>query len=73
MGQYGDMERSPQSKGVCVVTITRQRTGLLITVMARPDVENVAGQRTQAVTTIEEAVCALREFLILCALASGVE
>ena len=63
--QDRDMERSPQSKGVCVVTITQQPASLLITVTTRPNVENAAGQTVQTVTTIDEAVRALREFLIL--------
>ena len=64
------MERASRSKGVCVVTITRQPTGLLITVTTRPDVEKEAGQETRTVTTVDEAVGALREFLILFTLAN---
>ena len=58
------MERSARRKGVCVVTIMRQPTGLLIAITTRPDVEEAAGATTRAVTTIDEAVEALREFLI---------
>jgi hypothetical protein len=72
-GHDRDMERSPRSKGVCVVTITQQPASLVITVTTRPDVENMAGQGTQTVTTIDEAVGALREFLILFTLANDVQ
>jgi hypothetical protein len=58
------MERSPRRKGVCIVSITRQPTALLITLTTRPDVEKEAGQGTQTVTTIDEALDALREFLV---------
>ena len=64
MDQDRDMERSPRRKGVCVVTIMWQPTGLLITVTTRLDVEAVARETTRAATTVDEAVEALREFLL---------
>lgn len=69
----GDVEHSPRSKGVCVVTITRQPAGLVIALVARPDVENMARQKSQTVTTIDEAVDALREFLNLFTLANDLQ
>lgn len=71
--QNSGMERSAQCKGVCVVTITRQPVGLLIKISTRPDVGKQAGQGAQTVTTIDEAVSALQEFLILFSLANDVE
>lgn len=63
------MERAPRRKGVCVITIKRQPASLLITVTTRPDVEEVAGQGTEAFVSVDEAVSALREFLVLFTLA----
>jgi hypothetical protein len=58
------MWHSPQRTAVCVVRAERQETGLLITLVINPDIEEISAQRSLRVADIDAALDAVRQFLV---------
>jgi hypothetical protein len=57
------MRHQPSRIGVCVIRVETQRSGVLITLRENPDVEQVSTERAIAVTDVDAAVEAVRDFL----------
>ena len=58
------MHHEPARTGVCVIRITIQSSGVLITLRENPDVEQVSTDRRHVTTDVSAAVQAVQEFLI---------
>jgi hypothetical protein len=57
------MRSSSESRGVCIVRVTRQSTGLLLTLTVRVDVENMSTQSETSTTDVDEALATVRRFV----------
>jgi hypothetical protein len=57
------MRSSSESQGVCIVRVTRQSTGLLLTLTARTDVENASTQSETRTTDVDDGLAAVRRFV----------
>jgi hypothetical protein len=58
------MGHIPPRAAVCVIRAERQGTGLLITLVITENVEDISDQRSRHVTGVDDAVDAVRQFLI---------
>jgi hypothetical protein len=57
------MRSSSESRGVCIVRVTRQSAGLLLTLTVRADVENMSSQSETSTTDVDEALAIVRRFV----------
>ena len=57
------MRSSSEPRGVCIVRVTRQGTGLLLTLTVRADVENLSTQSEMSTTDVDEALATVRRFV----------
>lgn len=57
------MRLSSDPRGVCLLRVARQRTGVLLTVVARADVEDSESQLETTTLDIEEALAEVRRFV----------
>jgi len=58
------MQPEPERCGVCIVRVVRQATGLMITLIERPDVDDASTQTQRTVADVAQAVDALRDFIL---------
>lgn len=59
------MQLSASSRtGVCLVRVVDQGSGLLYTVVVNSDISTMSGERTNSFTTVDEAMGAIRTFLL---------
>jgi hypothetical protein len=57
-------ERCEERRGVCVVRVVRQSTGVLITLTERVDVDEASTQIERTLVSLPETVDAVRDFLV---------
>ena len=57
------MRLSSEPRGVCLLRVARQRTGVLLTVVARADVENSDSQVETTTLDVDEALAEIRRFV----------
>jgi len=57
------MQPEPERCGVCIVRVVRQTTGLMITLIERPDVNDVSTQTQCTVADVAQAVDVIRTFI----------
>lgn len=57
------MPRLPEPRGVCVVRVTREPTGLMLHVLSRLDVNDSSGQAEAIELDIERGLDLVRQFL----------
>jgi len=62
----------PSRTGVCVIRIELQSSGVLITLLENPDVEQVSTAQTSVQADVDAAVQAVQEFLRSFIATSGV-
>jgi hypothetical protein len=58
------MSHIPPRAAVCVVRAERQGTGMLITLVITPDIEEISGERSLHVSDIDAALDVVRQFLV---------
>lgn len=57
------MRSSSESRGVCIIRVTRQSIGLLLTLTTRMDVDNAGTQSETSTTDVDEALATVRRFI----------
>lgn len=59
------MRLSSDPRGVCILRVARQNTGLLLTVVARADVESSGSEVETTTLDVDEAIAEIRRFVDL--------
>lgn len=57
------MQPEPERCGVCIVRVIWQATGLMITLIERPDVDDASTQTQCTLTDVAQAVDAIKKFI----------
>jgi hypothetical protein len=58
------MQPEPDRCGVCIVRVVRQTTGLMITLIERPDVNDASTQTQCTLADVAQALDAIRNFVL---------
>jgi hypothetical protein len=61
---HREMRHNPGSTAVCIVRVERQGDGLLITLLTNSNIAEASSERSTKLTGIDEALAAVREFLV---------
>ncbi|MGW5365706.1 hypothetical protein [Actinopolymorpha pittospori] len=57
------MTRQERGTAICIIRMEPQADGMLISVRVNPDIQEISGERRYHFADVEQAVCAVRDFL----------
>jgi hypothetical protein len=57
------MRRNLEPRGICIVRVTRDSTGLILTVVSRPDVSEAGGAHEETHAGVDQGLAVVRRFL----------